>query len=387
MTFFLWLFIGLILYCYFGYPLAIALLAKYFPKPVRKSPYEPTISVVISAYNEEDVIKRKIDNLLSINYLSDKMEILIGSDGSSDNTNNILSSYTDHRLRIYINNERHGKMKTVAKLISMAKGDIIVFNDTRQILDANAIANLVANFTDPAVGCASGELILEDKDGGATAKGINAYWEYEKFIRNQESTVHSMLGATGAFYAIRKNLYKEGPANIVLDDMYTPLRIIQQGYRAIFDGSAHAYDKAAHTPKEEHNRKARTLYGNYQIFGIFPDLFNPFVSPIAIQFFSHKFLRVIVPFLMLALIPLNILIVKQEGSDALYASLLFLQILFYTMASLGLLLRNHKNGPFSLFSKLCYIPYVFCLLNFSALAGFYRFISARQSITWDKARA
>ena len=132
-----------------------------------------------------------------------------------------------------------------------------------------------------------------------TAKGINLYWNYEKFLRFEESKIHSMLGATGAIYAIRRALYSPVPRQVVLDDMYIPLRIIQQGYRAVIDGAAKAYDEVASSPKEEHRRKARTLFGNYQIFGLFPGLFNPFQSPVAIQLFSHKFLRVIVPFLMI----------------------------------------------------------------------------------------
>lgn len=383
MTIVFWLFLFLIIYCYFGYPFIIALLAKLFPRKVHKAGFQPFVSIVISVYNEEDVIARKIDNLLALDYPAEKMEIWIGSDGSTDRTNEIILNYKDPRVHLAAYDERSGKMLTVSRLIEQAKGEIIFFNDARQTLASDALKNLVENFSDPKVGCASGELILTDEKGGATAKGINVYWEYEKYIRNAESNVHSMLGATGAIYAIRKELFRPGPANVVLDDMYTPLKIIQQGFRAIFDGSAHAFDKAAQTANEEHRRKARTLYGNYQIFYLFAGLFNPFTSPVAIQFFSHKLLRVLVPFIMIALIPVNALILNEHP---VYKFFLFCQICFYGLACLGALSRNQKYGILSRVSKIAYIPYVFCLLNFSALAGFYRFINAKQEITWQKAR-
>ena len=182
-----------------------------------------------------------------------------------------------------------------------------------------------------------------------------------------------MLGATGAIYAIRNSLYVPGPPQVVLDDMFTPLKIIEKVYRAIFDETSRGYDKAAQSPAEEYNRKARTLYGNYQIFSILPGLFNPFQSPIAIQLFSHKFLRLMVPFFMVLLIYLNILMLDLS----IYRLIFVFQIIFYTAAFIGI---------FKPRLKWCYVPYVFCLLNSAALAGFFRFIGAKQESAWKKAR-
>jgi biofilm PGA synthesis N-glycosyltransferase PgaC len=376
-----WTLLFLIFYCYLGYPLLISLLSRFMSRPVRKSVILPSVSIIIAAHNEEDVIKAKLDNLFALDYPADKIEILIGSDASVDQTNQILQSYQDPRLRLFIHSERRGKMMTVNDLVLQSRHDIIFFNDARQKLEKNALKNLVQNFADPSVGCASGELLFHKSEGG-TAQGVNFYWEYEKFIRYHEARVHSMLGATGAIYAIRKSLYVPAPAEVVLDDMFTPFKIIEKGYRAIFDGTAHAFDSAAHSATEEYRRKARTLYGNYQIFSLFPGLFNPLNSPIAIQLFSHKFLRVMVPFLMIILFPLNFLIIDH----GIYKLIFGLQILFYAAAFAGALARGKKYGIFKPISKLCYVPYVFCLLNFAALAGFYRFIGAKQDIAWQKAR-
>lgn len=376
-----WIFLSLIVYCYLGYPFLISILSKVIPRPVKKSSIFPEVSIVISVYNEEDVIARKINNLLSLDYPSEKIEILIGSDGSVDQTNKIVSNFSDPRVRLIAHGQRRGKMATLKELVDMAKGEIIVFNDARQILEKDAIKNLVENFADRKVGCVSGELIFSQKEG-ETAQGINLYWEYEKFMRRHESQIHSMLGATGAIYAVRKELFTPGPDNVILDDVFIPFKIIEKGFRAVFDGTAYAYDKAAQDPKEEYRRKARTLYGNYQIFFLFPDLFNPLASPIAIQFFSHKFLRVIVPFLMIALVPLNFFILDEKIYQIAFAA----QILFYAAAITGALAKSQKCDILTPVAKFCYVPYVFCLLNFSALIGFYRFIRAKQEITWQKAR-
>ncbi len=381
MIFLFWTFIFLIFYCYLGYPFLIAFFSKIFHKPIFKKPICPKVSIVISVYNEEDVIIRRIKNLLSLDYPEDKMEILIGSDASTDKTNAIIKSFTDNRIRFFDNTERQGKMLVINDLIVKANNKIIIGTDARQIFARDAVKALVANFADPRVGCVSGELILSPKEGG-TAKGISLYWDYEKFIRRSESNMYSMLGATGAIYAFRKELFTEIPRDVVLDDMFVPLKIIQKGFRAIFDDKAKAYDEVADSPKEEHRRKARTLYGNFQIFKIFPGVFNPFKSPIAIQFFSHKLLRTLIPFFMIFIFLLNLKISDQN----FYNFLLILQIIFYIMAFGGALLRHNKYAILRPISQICYIPYVFCLLNFSALTGFLRFIGSKQKITWEKAR-
>ena len=371
----------LILYCYAGYPVFIWIIARLFPRPVKKSPFLPDISILIAVYNEEDVIGNKIKNLLRLDYPPEKMEILIGSDGSTDRTNEIIKSAGSAKITLIENATRRGKIATINELASKAKGAILVFTDARQEFARTALAELTANFADPSVGCVSGELIFAEEEG-ATAKGINLYWNYEKFIRGSESRVHSMLGATGAIYAIRKELFVPPPETTILDDMYIPFRIILRGYRAILDGSAKAYDRIASTPKEEYRRKTRTLYGNYQIFSLLPQMFIPFKSPIALQLFSHKFLRVAAPFILILLFVFNWLLVDIN----FYFNFLMLQSLFYASAAAGFFLKEKKGGPLGLLAKTCYIPYVFCLLNFSALAGFWRFLTARQEITWDKAR-
>ena len=381
MTILFWILLLTILYCYFGYPFFIYLVAKLNLRKVHKGDIQPAVSIVLSVWNEEDVIENKIKNLLGLDYPREKLEIVIGSDGSTDKTTARIRSFSDSRIVFLESGQREGKMATINQLVKKAKHEIVIFTDARQIFAANAIQELVKNFADPKVGSVSGELIFAPREGG-TAKGLNLYWEYEKFLRSQESKVHSMPGATGAIYAIRRELFAEVPNQVILDDMYIPLKIIEKRYRAVFDKTAKAYDEVADSPKQEHRRKARTLYGNYQIFGLFPGMFNIFRSPIAIQLFSHKFLRVIAPFFMIMLFMVNVMLANLN----FYKGFLVLQIIFYGMAVFGALARYGKYGILKFISKICYIPYVFCLLNFSALVGFLRFVMAKQTITWQKAR-
>jgi len=376
-----WILLLLIIYCYFGYPLLIGLAAKCSRYQTQRRTNEPSVSIVLSIWNEEEVIKKKIENLCSLDYPQEKMEILIGSDGSTDRTEDIIKQFSDPRIQVFDSSVRRGKMFTINHLVEQAKNEIIVFTDARQIFERDAIKRLVSNFSDPNIGCVSGELIFSKREGG-TAQGINLYWNYEKWIRRNESDMHSMLGATGAIYAIRRKLFTNIPAGIVLDDMFVPIKIIQKGFRAIFDPLAKATDEVSDSPIEEHRRKARTLFGNYQIFWIFRTMFNPLKSPIALQLFSHKLLRVLIPFFMIALFFIN----WSLFNDPFFAALFYLQIAFYTMAVIGGLARHQKYGILKIVSKVCYVPYVFCLLNFSALAGFFRLIFGRQDILWAKAR-
>ncbi|WP_161788439.1 glycosyltransferase family 2 protein [Desulfonatronum thiodismutans] len=383
----------LIIYCYFAYPVLLWVFTRVYARPVIKSPLRAGVSVVIAAWNEQDVIERKLNNLFSLEYPSEDCEILIGSDGSTDQTNAMIERFAaspenmdsgqgrNPVIRFFPFQERRGKMAVLNELVGAARNDILVFTDARQVFEPDAVRQLVDNFSDPAVGCVSGELVFRTKDG-ATARGINLYWNYEKFMRRLESAIHSMLGATGAIYAIRRNLFTPLPASAVLDDMITPLRIIARGYRAVFDGTARAYDEVADNPREESRRKGRTLYGNYQIFWMMPQVFNPFTSPIALQMFSHKLLRVLAPLLLIAVFVSNILL----AGAPFYAVLLILQGIFYALALLGALTRSQTSGWGKALSRIAYIPYVFCLLNFSALGGLAKFLSSGQSVLWDKAR-
>lgn len=383
MELFFWIQLGLIFYCYFGYPLALWVIRQRAFVPVDKQVIEPAVSILVSAYNEEDVIEDKIKNLLALDYPKEKMEIIMASDGSTDATAEVMARYAGRGIQYIEHPERQGKMVVLNDLVQRAKHGIIVFTDARQVLDARAVRELAANFHDPNIGAVTGELVLSTK-ASTTAQGINLYWSYEKWLRFLESSFSSILGVTGAIYAIRKKLFVPIPRAVVLDDMFVPLNICLQGYRVIFDNTAVAYDEVAESPRQEYHRKVRTLAGNYQIFKVLPQVFNPFRSPVAIQMFSHKLLRLLVPFFMIGVYFTNWDIARD--GNLFYSKLFYIQSYFYIMAIVGALARYKNRGILKAIAQLCGIPYMFCLLNFSALNGFWRFMTGSQDVKWTKAR-
>ena len=371
-----WLSLTTIFYTYIGYPILITMLAKFRKKKkLSKLSEYPTVSIILSVFDEEDVIKRKIENCLNLDYPKNKLEILIGSDGSTDSTDDIIKRYVNKKVIFIRNNKREGKPNTINRLVEASSGEILFFTDARQIIEKDAIKKLVRNFEDKKIGCVSGELIYRKKSS-ITGRGIGTYWEYEKYLREMESKIYSMIGATGAIYACRKDLFQSLPENIILDDVYTPLIIVSKGYRSIFDREAKAYDIFAEIPHDEYRRKTRTLSGNYQIFFQMPYMLNPFKSKLALQIISHKLLRLLVPFFMIGLFISNMLLITKPFYDVLLVG----QIAFYGFAIFEAIFRRHIKKIFG-------IPYLFCLLNFSALIGLWEFVRKGADVKWEKARS
>lgn len=399
-----WFSLTILVYIYFGYPLLLWIGSKMFDNPIKKKQITLFVTFIVVVHNEEEYIEEKIKNILELEYPKENLEIIIGSDGSTDNTEKILGKYTesqDHKLipislrssgqamshvdkkqgvelKVIISKERKGKVNLLREIVPQAKGEIIVFSDVRQKFKKDALKEIIANFVDYSVGCVSGELVLEDKKNNQVSRGVGVYWRYEKWMRKTESKIHSMIGATGAIYAVRKQLIVLPPPNTILDDVFIPLKVVEQGYRAIFDSKAQAHDKPAYTSAEEFRRKVRTLAGNFQLFVLCKDMLVPFKSKIFWQFFSHKFLRAVAFFFLITLFVSN-MVLRNYGT--IYTIFFILQVGFYGIGVIGLILEKlHIRG------KITSVPYMFCVLNFAALKGFLRFLFRRQSVKWEKAR-
>lgn len=379
-----WVSIIIIIYVYIGYPLLIYLLSFFYKKPVKRTYPYPTVSILMSVYNEELHIEDKIKTLRELEYPESRIEILVGSDGSTDKTVEILKDIGTVPLEtkrtnfgggspyLYCRNKREGKPNMLNLLAREAKGEILVFTDARQRLDNKAVDELVKNFADRRVGSVSAALFYENHNENKPGAGIGLYWEYEKFIRKAESRMGSMLGATGALYAVRKELFPELPADLILDDIYIPMKIVEKGYRAIFDKKAKVYDKVYQNPKGEFLRRVRTLAGNYQLFFYLGHLFNPLKGKISWQFFSHKFLRLVVPFLLILIFIANLFLLNKS----FYNLIFILQITFYGFSFFGFALK-YKNKIFD-------IPYMFCVMNSAAIVGLYRLLTHKQDVLWQK---
>lgn len=369
-----------IAYTYAGYPLLLAVWASAKARPVVKKDVYPSVSILISAFNEAATIGKKIDNLLEMDYPKEKMEILVGSDGSTDETEGIIQKAAEgHKVRSTVSSERLGKPAMLNKLAQDARGEILVFADARQRFDKNALKELVRNFADPEVGCVSGELMLEDTKKGSGC-GLGLYWNYEKTLRKWESAAGSMLGATGAIYAVRAGLFRPLPENVLLDDVYIPIQAILRQKRAIFEPAAVAYDAVSDSTSREFSRKVRTLVGNFQIFALLPEALHPFRSPIAFQLFCHKFLRIVMPYFLAVLLVSNIFLV---GRGYFFLSALFLQLIFYEMGLIGALLEKSGARTEGIL-RMLHVPHEFCVLNLAAVAALFAWLSGGMDVRWKR---
>jgi biofilm PGA synthesis N-glycosyltransferase PgaC len=326
-----------VLYVYAGYPVLLAIWAAIASRPITKRftvSDAPAVSVVVAARNEGERLAQRITNLLEQEYPR-PIEIIVVSDGSTDGTAQALTPFGD-RVRL-IQLPRGGKPLALNAGVAAATGDIVVFADARQRFASNAIVALVSNFADPAVGAATGELVLDcETDSAATdsdvAEGVGLYWKYEKWLRRHESRVWSTLGATGAIYAMRRSLWRPLPSSALLDDVLATMRVVLEGRRVVFDDSARAFDRVAPNAADESRRKTRTLAGNYQILALEPRLLIPFTNPVWLQYLSHKVGRLLVPWCLATALVSNIVLAFQSWA---YRLALLVQLCFYGLAVFG----------------------------------------------------
>jgi poly-beta-1,6-N-acetyl-D-glucosamine synthase len=361
-------------YTYVGYPVLIALWARLRPRPVKRGTAKPSVALIVVAYNEEARIKNKIETCLAQDYPSDNMRIVIATDGSTDATGSIVRSYEDRRVRWLGFPTRRGKAQCLNDSAAVCDEEILVFTDARQALNPNAVSSLVENFTDPEVGAVSGELVFVRDEMTQFAEGVDAYWRYEKFIRQQEARVHSAPGVTGALYAIRRRCFSAIPRDTILDDVAIPMQAIRAGYRVIFESRARAFDRASQAPAQEKVRKVRTLAGNYQLLVLMPWVISPFANPIFVQFVSHKVLRLLAPFAMLALLLASAALAVESLAFALFFAI---QTLGYAAPTLG------KAVPMLGRLRIVKIASAFVLLNWYALLGFFQFLANRDGHLWQ----
>ena len=368
MKFIFWGATLLISYTYFGYPAWLWILSRWRTRSVRSGSYLPYISIVLVVRNEAARIGRKLDNLAQLAYPSDQVEIVALSDGSSDQTNLILSEYAKSgRIRSILNQQAQGKAAGLNDAMKVAEGEIVVFTDARQQLERDSVRLLMKNFADPDVGCASGELMLGNSDEGESKRGMGLYWKIEKTIREMESASGSVVGATGAFYAVRRSLLWPIPPQTILDDVLIPMQVLRQGRRVVFDSRARAWDLPDLGMKREFTRKVRTLSGNYQLLRLAPWLLTK-DNPIRFSFVSHKLLRLIVPFALIAA-----LVSAAALPGLIFRIALFAQIIFYGIAA-SALARPRNNW----LAKAANAASTFVILNAAALAAFMNFISGRK---------
>jgi len=363
--------LALVAYTYVGYPLLIVVCGRLFRhRPEVDRAWQPHVSVCIAVYNGADYLPAKLDSVLAMDYPADKLEVLVCSDASTDDTDAIVNrcADTDPRVRLLRNDTRVGKPTALNRMRDAARGEVLLMTDVRQRLSANAAAELVSHLAPASVGCVSGALQLE----GDT--GARLYWRYELAIRRNEGRFRGLVGVTGALYAVRKADVEPLPADTVLDDMWIPLKLRLRGRRILLHEGAVAYDRA-YEDKREFGRKVRTLFGNYQLYSRLPRLLVPFVSRAWLEIVSHKVMRLLCPWLLIALLATSATVAAAgdvgDTLRALFVVLVAGQALVYALAAVG-----RRAG------KLGGVARTFVVLNAAAVVGLWQFVSRKNKVTW-----
>ncbi|WP_437836365.1 glycosyltransferase family 2 protein [Sorangium sp. So ce1153] len=366
--------VAVLVYTYFGYPVVIGVLARLWPAQRKEDPsYLPTVTACIPVFNAASYLPAKVESLFALDYPRDKLEVLLYSDGSTDDTVHVARQLAerDPRVKVIVSEARRGKPIGVNTMLGVATGEVLLMTDVRQPLVTGALRALVRLLSDPTAGCVSGNLVLK---GSA---GSGAYWRYENWIRLQEGRFRSMVGVTGPIYAIRRADMSQLPEGVILDDMWVPMRLRLEGREILFAQDAIAYDDAF-GDEREFGRKVRTLAGNYQLFSLLPALLDPLRNPSWFEIFSHKLLRLVCPWALVALlITSTVAWIGAEASGdvswALYATRALFggQAAFYLLAVLG-----------GAAGKLGSLARTFVVLNAAAVVGLWRFLRGSQKVTW-----
>jgi len=364
-----WISVCVVIYAYVGYPTVLLFLRLFIHRPVRKNRIEPYVTLVVPAYNESRVIGAKIRNAGSLNYPVNKLEVLIASDGSTDNTVEVAQRLSDgSRIRVLDFPQNRGKISVLNDAVREARGEIIVFSDASAILDSNSIRHLVANFADPEVGAVSGIYRVQGPSEARLGPQEELYWKYETFLKIQESSLASILGGHGQILAVRKDLYPYPAPGTINDDYVIPVRVLTGGSRVVYEPLAAAFEKASEMVGFQ--RRVRIMAGNMQQLSEIKGLFWP-PQPLPVFFFiSHKVLRSVVPFFLLSLAVSNSFLL--HGNFYLLTGCF--QLMFYGLALVGSQWQLKPRG--------LRLAYYFCFVNVAYLWSVCQSFQERRKVRW-----
>ena len=373
-----WLLLGILIYTFFGYPLLCFVLGRFRNRPVRwDESYQPAVTLVISAYNEETVIGKKIDNTMELDYPRERLEVIVASDGSTDRTNEIVREKIamGEYVKLLAFQENRGKTTVQNDAVMEARGEIVVFSDANAMYQQDALGKLVRNFADREVGCVCGELVYLAGESAAS-QGEGFYWRYEQFLKKAESRLGSVLGATGAIYAVRKDLYV--PLDVeIISDFVEPLRIVEGGHRAVYEEEAVAYEQIDDDYGSGWKRKIRIIARGYQGLLSVKHLMNPFrYGFLALGLISHRLLRWYAGFLLPGVLGFNAYL--AWAGPALYLWLLLIHVCFYFLAAAGMI-SGVKWKPLM-------VPAYFCAMNLASVLGVVQYYRGRRYVSWEPVR-
>jgi cellulose synthase/poly-beta-1,6-N-acetylglucosamine synthase-like glycosyltransferase len=366
--FLFWISTGFVVYVYLGYPVLLWALQAVFRAAPRKQPVEPSVSLLVAAYNEAAVIADKIRNSLALDYPAEKLEIVVASDGSKDATTEIVRSFSGSetgQVRLLNYEQNRGKMAVLNDAVPELRGEIVAFSDASSMLAADSLRILVQSFSDPRIGAASGVYRLLKKDQAQLGSQEDLYWKYETFLKVQEAKLGAFTGAHGSLYAIRRALYPFPPLNTINDDFTIPMRILEHGHRVAYEPAAVAYEEAHEM--EGFSRRVRITAGNIEQLREIKSLLWPPRLFVLFCLLSHKTGRLLVPVFMVIALAANIVLRGQFP----YNWLLLGQGLFYGLAVLGAMVG---------LPKVLRLPYYFCMINSALFAWVYQAVRHGRAI-------
>ena len=385
---FAWLALSVLVVCflgvgfaYFGYPAAIYICSKLFGTKAKLSATHtadlPFVSLLISAFNEQDEIEKRLYNAMALDYPPEKFEVVIASDGSTDRTNELVrrvSALFKGRIRLLDFPNNRGKATVLNEAVPLLNGEIIVLSDANTTMREDAILKLVSWFDQPDIGVVCGRLVMTDVKTGNNVDSL--YWKYETFLKKCESRLGALLGSNGAIYAIRKNLFPGVPHGTIIDDFYIPLEAKRRsGCRIVYDTRAVACEETAPSIRAEFHRRSRLGAGGFQSIGMLWPLLSPAHGWVAFAFFSHKVLRWICPFLLLTMVVANLFVLDLLIGQIAMA----LQVISYTLAITGNWLPKKPK-----IFRILRLPTMFVMMNSALFVGFFKWLSGGQSGAWKR---
>jgi cellulose synthase/poly-beta-1,6-N-acetylglucosamine synthase-like glycosyltransferase len=387
MTVLFWIAVGIVFYTFLGYGIVLFVLQKLKSivskqKKQPETPDEwPAITLIVAAYNEAYILEEKIANTLSLDYPADKFHCIFVTDGSTDNSSEIIQRHP--RIQLMHEAERKGKIAAVDRAIEQAQTDILIFTDANTLLNKQALKNICKHYTNPTTGAVAGEKRVKIEETADATAGEGIYWKYESTLKKWDARLYSAVGAAGELFSIRKSLYEAVAPDTLLDDFMISMRIAMKGYRIAYAPDAYATEAASENTKEEWKRKVRISAGGIQSFVRLWTLLIPYPNPLfSFMYLSHRVLRwTITPYCLLLAFISNAWLVAAGEAHWFYTISLLAQAGFYGLAIIGWWQSTREMK-----SKIFFVPYYFCFMNAAVVAGLFRYLGKKQSVVWEKAR-
>lgn len=364
-------------YTYVGYGLLLWVLSKFMSRPPASEDITPPVTIIITAYNEEKSIAAKLHNLLSQDYPREAVQIIVASDASTDATDRIVKSMEAEGIMLVRVEGRLGKTAAQNRAVQASNGEILVFTDATTELHKKGIRRMMRSFADPEVACVGGQLSYVSEKQAGVGSGGSSYWQYERTLKRMESAIHTLIGVSGCFYAVRKSAFSPIPPHLI-SDFVIALDTVEKGYRVIYEGGAESYEETLEDPQKEYAMRVRVILRTYAALWEKRNLMNPFRYPLfAVQLISHKVLRYAVPLLMLGALVSNGFLLHSR----FYIFSFAVQLAFYMTALTGHFMQR-SGGGLGFVSK----PYYFALANLAALSALLKFLKGQRIVTWEPVR-